>query len=315
LVDINTTEYGKNTRKLIHLLKEKNIPLILTSAKTRLEQNKIRKDLGLSDPYIAENGGAVVIPKGYFSDSSLRDIEYPLREAEEIENEGAYTNDEKRRNLDDPEQSTTIHDSRTHTTKKTSKVIVMELGESADSIRTKLSYIRKKYDINFKGVADFSIEELSNLVSISKEQAKRMAKRNYGETILQIQRKDSSRFFKYVKAEGMKVIYGGRFFDVTIGTDKGLAVGLLKRLFNNKLHNDVTFLGMGDSTNDVPMLNLMDVPILVQRPNGSWLNNEEMKMKTGSNSVGIDFARIIKVEGIGPNGWENAINKIILESN
>jgi mannosyl-3-phosphoglycerate phosphatase family protein len=315
LVDINTAEYGKNTRKLIHLLKEKNIPLILTSAKTRLEQNKIRKDLGLSDPYIAENGGAVVIPKGYFSDSALRDIEYPLREAEEIENEGAYTNDEKRRNLDDPEQSTTIHDSRTHTTKKTSKVIVMELGESADSIRTKLSYIRKKYDINFKGVADFSIEELSNLVSISKEQAKRMAKRNYSETILQIQRKDSSRFFKYVKAEGMKVIYGGRFFDVTIGTDKGLAVGLLKRLFNNKIHNDVTFLGIGDSTNDVPMLNLMDVPILVQRPNGSWLNNEEMKMKTGSNSVGINFARIIKVEGIGPNGWENAINKIILESN
>ena len=62
------------------------------------------------------------------------------------------------------------------------------------------------------------------------------------------------------------------------------------------------------------MLNLMDVPILVQRPNSSWLNNEEMKIKTESDSVGIDFARIIKVEGVGPNGWENAINKIILES-
>jgi mannosyl-3-phosphoglycerate phosphatase family protein len=277
-----------------------------------LEQNKIRKDLGLSDPYIVENGGAVVIPQGYFSDSSLRDIEYPLREMEEVENEGAYPNDEKRRNLDDSEHSATIHDSRSQTTKKTSKVIVMELGESADSIRAKLSYIRKKYDINFKGVADFSIEELSNLVSISKEQAKRMAQRNYGETILQIQRNDLSRFFKYVKAEGMKVIYGGRFFDVTIGTDKGLAVGHLKRLFNNKFHNDVTFFGIGDSTNDVPMLNQMDVPMLVQRPNGSWLNNEEMKMKTGSDSVGIDIARIIKVEGIGPNGWENAVSKIIL---
>jgi mannosyl-3-phosphoglycerate phosphatase family protein len=296
-------------------LEEKNIPLILTSAKTRKEQNMVRKDLGLSDPYVAENGGAVIIPKGYFSDSALRDIEYSQIEIEEMENEGAYTNDEKRRNLDDSEQSTTIHDRRTRTTKKTSKVIVMELGESADSIRTKLSYIRKKYDINFKGVADFSIEELSNLVSISKEQAKRMAKRDYGETILQIQRNDISRFLKYVKAEGMKVIYGGRFFDVTIGTDKGLAVGLLKRLFNHKLHNDVTFFGIGDSTNDVPMLNLMDVPILVQRPNSSWLNNEEMKMKTGSDRVGIDFARIIKVEGVGPNGWENAINKIILESN
>jgi mannosyl-3-phosphoglycerate phosphatase family protein len=315
LVDINTAKYGKNTRKLIDLLEEKNIPLILTSAKTRKEQNMVRKDLGLSDPYVAENGGAVIIPKGYFSDSALRDIEYSQREIEEMENEGAYTNDEKRRYLDDSEQSTTIHDRRTRTTKKTSKVIVMELGESADSIRTKLSYIRKKYDINFKGVADFSIEELSNLVSISKEQAKRMAKRDYGETILQIQRNDISRFLKYVKAEGMKVIYGGRFFDVTIGTDKGLAVGLLKRLFNNKLHNDVTFFGIGDSPNDVPMLNLMDVPILVQRPNSSWLNNEEMKIKNGSDSIGIDFARIIKVEGVGPNGWENAINKIILESN
>jgi mannosyl-3-phosphoglycerate phosphatase len=312
LVDISTAEYGKNTRKLIDLLKEKNIPLILTSAKTRLEQNKIRKDLGLSDPYIVENGGAVVIPQGYFSDSSLRDIEYPLREMEEVENECAYPNDEKRRNLDGSEHSATIHDSRTQTSKKTSKVIVMELGESVDSIRAKLLCIRKKYDINFKGVADFSIEELSNLVSISKEQAKRMAQRNYGETILQIQRNDLSRFFKYVKAEGMKVIYGGRFFDVTIGTDKGLAVGHLKRLFNNKFHNDVTFFGIGDSTNDVPMLNQMDIPLLVQRPNGSWLNNEEMKMKTGSDSVGIDIARIIKVEGIGPNGWENAVSKIIL---
>ncbi|MGC2482985.1 MAG: HAD hydrolase family protein, partial [Nitrososphaeraceae archaeon] len=87
LVDINTVEYGKNTRRLIDLLKQKNIPLILTSAKTRLEQNMVRKDLGLTDPYIVENGGAVVIPQGYFSDSALRDIEYPLREMEEAENE------------------------------------------------------------------------------------------------------------------------------------------------------------------------------------------------------------------------------------
>ncbi|MGB8777629.1 MAG: hypothetical protein WCC82_05290, partial [Nitrososphaeraceae archaeon] len=117
MVDINTAEYGKNTRRLIDLLKEKNIPLILTSAKTRLEQNMVRKDLGLTDPYIIENGGAVVIPKGYFSDSALRDIEYPLREMEEVENEGAYTNDEESRNLADSEQTSTIHDNRTRTTK------------------------------------------------------------------------------------------------------------------------------------------------------------------------------------------------------
>ena len=287
LVDINTAEYGKETDKLIRLIKERNIPLILTSAKTRLEQNKIREDLGLSDPFIVENGGAIVIPKGYFPDYVLRDIKYPLRETQETENEARDANHE----------------------------IVVELGKPADYIRAKLSDIRKKYSINFRGVADISVEKLSNLALISREQAKRMAQRNYGETILQIQSEDIARFIKYVKEDGMKVIHGGRFFDVTVGTDKGIAVGILKKLFKDKFHNNVTFFGIGDSTNDIPMLNLMDIPILVQRQDSSWVDDGEIRMKNAVDSSRISSNKLIKVEGIGPNGWENAIHKIILELN
>lgn len=289
LVDINTAEYGKETDKLIRLIKERNIPLILTSAKTRLEQNKIREDLGLSDPFIVENGGAIVIPKGYFPDYALRDIKYPLRETQETENEAIDVNHE----------------------------IVVELGKPADYIRAKLSDIRKKYSINFRGVADISVEKLSNLALISREQAKRMAQRNYGETILQIQSEDIARFIKYVQEDGMKVIHGGRFFDVTVGTDKGIAVGILKKLFKDKFHNNVTFFGIGDSTNDIPMLNLMDIPILVQRQDSSWVDDDEIKMKNAvdSSRSRISSNKLIKVEGIGPNGWENAIHKIILELN
>lgn len=289
LVDINTAEYGKETDKLIRLIKERNIPLILTSAKTRLEQNKIREDLGLSDPFIVENGGAIVIPKGYFPDYALRDIKYPLRETQETKNEARDVNHE----------------------------IVVELGKPADYIRAKLSDIRKKYSINFRGVADISVEKLSNLALISREQAKRMAQRNYGETILQIQSEDIARFIKYVQEDGMKVIHGGRFFDVTVGTDKGIAVGILKKLFKDKFHNNVTFFGIGDSTNDIPMLNLMDIPILVQRQDSSWVDDGEIKMKNAvdSSRSSISSNKLIKVEGIGPNGWENAIHKIILELN
>jgi mannosyl-3-phosphoglycerate phosphatase len=287
LVDINTAEYGKESHKLIRLIKERNIPLILTSAKTRLEQNKIREDLGLSDPFIVENGGAIVIPKGYFPDYALRDIKYPLRETQETKNGAIDVNHE----------------------------IVVELGKSADYIRAKLSDIRKKYSINFRGVADISVEKLSNLALISREQAKRMAQRNYGETILQIQSEDIARFIKYVQEDGMKVIHGGRFFDVTVGTDKGIAVGILKKLFKDKFHNNVTFFGIGDSTNDIPMLNLMDIPILVQRQDSSWVDDGEIKMKNAVDSNRISSNKLIKVEGIGPNGWENAIHKIILELN
>ena len=289
LVDINTAEYGKETDKLIRLIKERNIPLILTSAKTRLEQNKIREDLGISDPFIVENGGAIVIPKGYFPDYALRDIKYPLREIQETKNGARDVNHE----------------------------IVVEFGKPADYIRAKLSDIRKKYSINFRGVADISVEKLSNLALISREQAKRMAQRNYGETILQIQSEDIARFIKYVQEDGMKVIHGGRFFDVTVGTDKGIAVGILKKLFKDKFHNNVTFFGIGDSTNDIPMLNLMDIPILVQRQDSSWVDDGEIKMKNAvdSSRSSISSNKLIKVEGIGPNGWENAIHKIILELN
>jgi mannosyl-3-phosphoglycerate phosphatase family protein len=304
------------TNELISVMKEKNIPLILTSAKTRLEQNKIREDLGLSDPFIVENGGAIVIPKGYFPDTALKNIEYPLRETEEIEKESEYINHKIGGDLRETGQREIVHDgSRTHPPKATSKVIIIEVGKSANDIRAKLSDIRKKHNINFKGVADISIEELSNLASMSIEQARRMAQRNYGETILQIQKEDVARFIKCTQETGMKVIHGGRFLDVMIGTDKGIAVGILKKLFNRKFHNDVTYFGIGDSTNDIPMLNLMDVSILVQRPDSSWLDYKGTKMKNGVNSNNNSNNNILKVNGIGPHGWENAIQKIILEMN
>ena len=318
LVDINTAEYGKETNELIRIMKEKNIPLILTSAKTRLEQNKIREDLGLSDPFIVENGGAIVIPKGYFPDYALKDIEYTLRETQETEDEDRYANNDERmrKDLRGMQQTETINNnSRTDIPITAANLIVVEIGRSADHIRTKLSDIRKKYNINFKGVADISIEELSNLASISMEQAKRMAQRSYGETILQIQSEDIARFIKYVQENGMKVIHGGRFFDVTVGTDKGIAVGILKKLFRDKFRNDVTFFGIGDSTNDIPMLNLMDIPILVQRQDSLWVDYGEIKMKNAIDSSSISNNNIIKVKGIGPNGWENAIHKIVLELN
>ncbi|HKJ67682.1 MAG TPA: mannosyl-3-phosphoglycerate phosphatase [bacterium] len=48
-------------------LHEQSIPVIFCSAKTRAEQEAIREDLGITDPFIVENGGAIFIPRAYFS--------------------------------------------------------------------------------------------------------------------------------------------------------------------------------------------------------------------------------------------------------
>jgi hypothetical protein len=58
----------------------------------------------------------------------------------------------------------------------------------------------------------------------------------------------------------------------------------------------------------------MDVPIVVQRQDRSWLDYGGMEMKNNFRSS-IGNQNIIKVNGIGPNGWQNAIDKIVLELN
>jgi mannosyl-3-phosphoglycerate phosphatase len=51
----------------LRIIQEKGIPLILSSSKTRAEIEFYRKKLENEHPFISENGGAVFVPKGYFS--------------------------------------------------------------------------------------------------------------------------------------------------------------------------------------------------------------------------------------------------------
>ncbi|MBS4097086.1 MAG: HAD-IIB family hydrolase [Sulfuricella sp.] len=49
------------------LLRARGIPLLLCSSKTRAEMVAVRRRLGNEHPFIAENGGGIFIPPGYFA--------------------------------------------------------------------------------------------------------------------------------------------------------------------------------------------------------------------------------------------------------
>lgn len=55
----------------LRLLRDKGIPLVLCSSKTRPEIEAVRSALGNDEPFIAENGGAVFLPAGRFPLESL----------------------------------------------------------------------------------------------------------------------------------------------------------------------------------------------------------------------------------------------------
>jgi mannosyl-3-phosphoglycerate phosphatase len=66
LLDSKTYTFGP-AQAALRLIKEKKIPLVLVSSKTRVEIEEYRRRLKNNHPFVSENGGAVFIPKGYFS--------------------------------------------------------------------------------------------------------------------------------------------------------------------------------------------------------------------------------------------------------
>jgi mannosyl-3-phosphoglycerate phosphatase len=77
--------------------------------------------------------------------------------------------------------------------------------------------------------------------------------------------------------------------------DKGRAAAILIELFRRK-SGELKTVGLGDSLNDLPLLSVVDIPILVQKPGGYW---EEMKLPN-----------LWRIEGIGPEGFGRAIEEL-----
>lgn len=174
---------------------------------------------------------------------------------------------------------------------------VIELGKPAAIVMSKLKELRENYDLDFTAASEMSIDELCKIALMEKEAALRMIQREYGETIVEINNRDFDKFVTKVEDIGLKVISGGRFMDVTGGNNKGTAVKVLIDLFKYKYKNKVVFFGIGDSPNDESMLQLVDFPMLVQRTDGTWQSSH--------------IERIMRLKGVGPEGWKLAFNEIM----
>ena len=65
LLDSKTYDVGP-ARDVLVRVTQAGIPLVLCSSKTRAEIEALQKRLAIHHPFIAENGGAIVAPLGYF---------------------------------------------------------------------------------------------------------------------------------------------------------------------------------------------------------------------------------------------------------
>lgn len=98
---------------------------------------------------------------------------------------------------------------------------------------------------------------------------------------------------------GLCLSKGGRFWHLHGDTDKGRAVELVISLYRN-LWGQVATIGAGDSEMDLPLLEAVEVPILVAKPGG------------GYDPVLMDQVQTPVLSGEpGPAGWSKGVEEAL----
>lgn len=151
------------------------------------------------------------------------------------------------------------------------------------------------------GYADASDVELSSATGLLGDALQRARARWFTETVLSSKEVvEAANLQSVLQVAGFTLSRGGRFFTVQSAlVDKGKAVRWLMELFRQTSPQAPLFAAVGDSPNDVPMLEVVDLPFLVQGPKGSW--------------VPVDLPRLKKIPAVGPAGFSAAINRVLGE--
>ena len=238
----------------INALKEKNIPLIFCTSKTRAEIEMIKSQVHSIHPFISENGGAIFIPKNYFSHK------FPF-------------------------------------TREVSYYLKIELGTSYTEIRVAFNQMRAFLPREIKGFGDLSSQEVAHLCGFSLDLAELAKKREYDEPFILKDEASKEVIQEIASRLNLKITRGGRFYHLTGQNDKGKAASVLRDIYREQFESLKT-IALGDSLNDLPMLKVVDYPILVQKPDRSY-----------DPSVKVD--NLILSSSNGPSGWRDALLKLL----
>lgn len=173
---------------------------------------------------------------------------------------------------------------------------VLELGTGYEKLRAVLNIIQAARGLRLRGFGDMSAEEVSRLTGLSVHDAALAKMREYDEPFV-IESGNEDDVINAIRQRGYQVARS-RFLHITGRSDKGRAVTVLKGLFRRR-YSEIRTIAIGDSPNDIPMLEQVDIPIVVKRADGTY-------------DPKIAVHRLCMADGIGPAGWNRADRKSVV---
>ena len=175
----------------------------------------------------------------------------------------------------------------------------VSLGISHSEISNLLQDLKKRFSfISFYELGPEGIQKETGLDIYASERAYR---REFTEPLIW---KDSTQnliiFKQLLQQNNLIAAQGGRFLTISSAKNKGDALLWVKKRYESIAKVKITTIGLGDSENDINMLDCADNAIIVRHPK---------KLPPNING----HVSLIITDAIGPKGWNEAIINILDE--
>jgi len=148
------------------------------------------------------------------------------------------------------------------------------------------------------------LDQIVRHTGLDRQQAQLAARREYDEPFL-IPGNPSPGTVRTLRRlatqQGCRVVKGGRFYHLTGKSTKGRAVRVLMQLYR-MAYQIQAFIGLGDSENDLSLLESVNVPILMAKPDGTFDATILRRMPSVKRALA------------GPAGWLQIVSTLLLRT-
>jgi mannosyl-3-phosphoglycerate phosphatase len=210
------------------MLKRLRVPVVCCSSKTSREIRAARLRLGLSYPFISENGAAVFLPENRFGNLKGR-----------LEEQDGF---------------------KVRVLGESSRKIRTVLESVREEMKIGITGFSDMEISTIKSLCNFRTTREAQAAAEREYSEPFVFPKNTSE-------KKISEVLRRFEKHGLRVIRGKRFFHLVGKSDKGKAVEYLRDAYRRIGDSKSTTMGIGDSRNDIEMLLSVDIPVLVMGNN------------------------------------------------
>ncbi len=174
------------------------------------------------------------------------------------------------------------------------------LGKPYQQILECFRDLRKSFNLNIRGFSELTVEDVAKLTQLSPEEATLARERFFSEPFVSsVDLTENAEIIAFVRQRGCRLLKGNRFFHLLGDTDKGKAVKTLSEIYRKQFPSlqSLRTIGLGDSKNDLDLLKAVDVPILIRKKDGTYVQD-------------FSAENLYITRQPGPAGWREAIEYI-----